>query len=441
MAPQHIDRLRIHPIDTKSGDKRWSSAKAYETRDISMEHTGMAVISTDMALVLNRDARKQDTTKMSTKSFCPDMARQVRSFHKTMPGYGPTPLVSLEALSKYLGVHKIRVKDESYRFGLNAFKVLGASYALTSALRNKAGPKDGTLSLSLFRNPETQKRLGEITVITATDGNHGRAVAWSAHQLGCSAVVYMPKGSSPIRLENIRACGAEATIIDGNYDDAVKLAAEKAKQNGWLLLQDTAWPGYESIPGRIMQGYLTMFEEAFEQLGDDVPTHVFVQCGVGSFAASLQAYLVARFGHDRPLVAVVEPKNAACFYESIVAGDGRGHKAGGNLDTIMAGLACGEPSTLAWDILRDYADVFVACSDGPALRGMRVLGNPLAGDDRIISGESGAVTLGLLYALMRQPTLIPSKEALHLNDRSGILLFSTEGDTDPDHYREVVWGR
>lgn len=368
------------------------------------------------------------------------MARQARDFHETMPDYQPTPLPSLVELSKYLKVDKIWVKDESHRFGLNAFKVLGASYAITSALSERIGCENRPVSLSLFQNSEAQRQLRQTTVITATDGNHGRAVAWSAQQLGCNSVVYMPKGSSRIRLENIRACGAKASMIDGNYDDAVRLAAKKAEENDWILMQDTAWPGYKSIPLLIMQGYLTMFDEAFEQLGDDVPTHVFIQCGVGSFAASLQAYLVAKLGDDRPLVAIVEPTKAACFYESIVAGDGKPRKAKGNLHTIMAGLACGEPSTLAWEILRDYTDVFIACSDDPAIRGMRVLGNPLVGDDRIVSGESGAVTLGLVYELMRNPSFVALKKALHLDNKSKILLFSTEGDTDPDKYREIVWG-
>jgi diaminopropionate ammonia-lyase len=393
--------------------------------------------STDLAYVLNPKARGRDLKRAAKKSFSPSIARQVRSFHATMPVYQPTPLVALNHLSRFLGVEQIWVKDESYRFGLNAFKVLGASYALMSVLAQKTGCKD---AWSLFDDPEEQKRLSEITIITATDGNHGRAVAWSAQQLGCNSVVYMPKGSSRIRLENIRAYGAEANIIDGNYDAAVRLAAKKAEEKDWILMQDTAWPGYESIPVLIMQGYLTMFDEAFEQLGDDVPTHVLIQCGVGSFAASLQAYLVAKLGDDRPLVAIVEPTKAACFYESIVAGDGKPRKAKGNLHTVMAGLACGEPSTLAWEILRDYTDVFIACSDSPTMRGMRVLGNPLIGDDRIVSGESGAVTLGLVYELMRNPSFVASKKALYLDNKSKILLFSTEGDTDPDKYREIVWG-
>jgi diaminopropionate ammonia-lyase len=188
-----------------------------------------------------------------------------------------------------------------------------------------------------------------------------------------------------------------------------------------------------------MQGYLTMFDEAFEQLGMDIPTHVFLQCGVGSFAASFQAYLVQRFGGQSPIFTVTEPTKAACFYESMTRQDGNPHRVLGEMDTIMAGLACGEPSTLAWEILRDFSDMFVACVDDVARRGMRVLGNPLAGDERIISGESGAVTLGLLYYLMRSPIYTQIREKLRIDNTSKILLFSTEGDTDPEMYRKIVW--
>jgi diaminopropionate ammonia-lyase len=250
----------------------------------------------------------------------------------------------------------------------------------------------------------------------------------------------MPEGSSAVRLENIRRLGADASVIDGNYDDAVGMAERSARQNGWLLIQDTARPGYEDIPLWVMQGYSTMFDEALEQLGAEAPTHVFVQCGVGSYAAAGQAYLAERCGRHRPILGVVEPTAAACHYLSIHHGGGRAYRVTGQMNTIMAGLACGEPNPLAWDILRDYADLFVACSDDVSRRGMRVLGNPLEGDERIISGESGAVTLGLIYEILTRPDLGALRQAARLNSTSRILLFSTEGDTDPGIYREIVWG-
>ena len=348
-------------------------------------------------------------------------------------------MVGLGHLAARLGVAGIWVKDESRRAGLNAFKVLGASYALSWVMAQQAG-LSGPLSFSRLQDPALRRQAAKKTCITATDGNHGRAVAWAAQQLGCRCVVLMPTGSSAVRLENIRRLGADASIIDGNYDDAVALAEHKARQNDWLLIQDTARPGYEDIPLRVMQGYTTLFDEALEQLGADAPTHVFVQCGVGSYAAAGQAYLNERFGQQRPTLVVVEPTEAACFHLSIQGGGRRPRKVAGEMNTIMAGLACGEPNPLAWEILRDYADLFVACSDDVSRRGMRVLGNPLEGDGRVVSGESGAVTLGLVYEILTRPELNPLKQAARLTSESRILLFSTEGDTDPDIYREMVWG-
>jgi diaminopropionate ammonia-lyase len=363
----------------------------------------------------------------------------VRDFHRGLPGYRPTPLVGLDRLAAHLGVAGIWVKDESRRAGLNAFKVLGASYALSSVMSAAAGLR-GPLSFPRLKDPSLRRQAAAMTCITATDGNHGRAVAWAARQLGCRCVVFMPKGSSAARLENIQRLGADASIIDGNYDEAVTMAEFSARRNGWLLIQDTARPGYEEVPLKVMQGYTTMFEEAMEQLGAKTPTHVFLQCGVGSYAAAGQAYLAECFGERRPVTVVVEPTAAACYYLSIHRGDGRAHKVTGDMETIMAGLACGEPNPLAWEILRDYADLFVACSDDVCRRGMRVLGNPLGGDTRIVSGESGAVTLGLVYETLRRRDLNPLRQAARLTPQSKILLFSTEGDTDPEIYREVVWG-
>ncbi len=400
----------------------------------------MGASAEKFAWISNIKARQKGSHKASTHMFSPKIACKIRNFHQTLPQYQPTPLVPLKNLARHLSLVNIRVKDESQRCRLNAFKVLGASYGLCSTLADQLGLNLDKMSFSDFLSPRIQERLAEMTCITATDGNHGRAVAWVAQKLGCRAVVYLPRGSSLARLENVRLQAADADIIDGNYDDAVKLAAENAHKNNWLLIQDIAKPGYEEIPVRIMQGYLTMFEEIFEISSNITPTHVFVQCGVGSFAAALQAYLVERFSDQRPILTVVEPTKAACFYTSAKHYDGGRHKIAGDLNTIMAGLACGEPSTIAWEILRDFADMFVACPDETTMVGMRILGNPLRGDNRIISGESGAVTLGLLYEILKSPSCMPLKKALHLNHKSDVLLFSTEGDTDPAMYRKIVWG-
>jgi len=389
---------------------------------------------------LNPRARVQDQNKVSTDAFSLQIAEEVRRFHATIPAYGPTPLVRLDGLASFLGVRSIWVKDESYRFGLNAFKALGASFGMATAIAGELGLTAEPLSFDTFRTPEVRKLLTGITCVTATDGNHGRAVAWLADRFGCRAVVYMPKGSTRARFEGIAQFGAEVSIIDGNYDDAVRLAEKKAEKNGWLLIQDTSRPGYEETPRRIMQGYVTMIHEALEQITEGTPTHVLAQCGVGAFSGACEGYLAERYGGQRPIFAVVEPINAACCYESALRQDGKPQVVEGELNTIMAGLACGEPNLIGWEILRDFADGFVACPDRVTMKGMRVLGNPLGSDQRIVSGESGAVTLGLLYHLMTESEYASLRKGLHLDQDASILLFSTEGDTDPEMYRKIVWG-
>ncbi|MCD6266339.1 MAG: diaminopropionate ammonia-lyase [Deltaproteobacteria bacterium] len=390
--------------------------------------------------IVNQFSRKKDVVKASTDSFSPSTAHSARKFHQTFPDYTPTPLVKLTHLADMLRVSNIWIKDESHRFGLNAFKVLGATHGLAYLLAQRLEMNTQELSFDLPHKPSAKEVLADTTLVTATDGNHGRAVAWAAQQLRCRAVVYLPKGASTARYESIKAHGAQTLIIDGTYDDAVKQAAEQAQKQGWILLQDTAREGYEEIPLKIMQGYLTILHEALEQLEGEIPTHVLVQCGVGSLAGASQAYLCELFGDKRPLFVVVEPTRAACFYEPMATHRRMPKKLSGNLNTIMAGLACGEPSALAWKILRDYADVFIACPDYIAMRGMRILGNPLQGDDRVISGESGAVTLGLLTTVLTQSSCRKIANALQLNESSTVLLISTEGDTDPSMYRKIVWG-
>jgi len=390
--------------------------------------------------IVNQLSRKRDMVKASTNFFSPSTAHSVRKFHQTFPDYTPTPLVKLTHLADMLGVSHIWIKDESHRFGLNAFKVLGATHGLAYLIAQRLKMNAQELSFDLLHAPSVKEKLADTTFVTATDGNHGRAVAWAAQQLACNAIVYLPKGTSRARNEAIKLHGAQTLIIDGTYDDAVQQAVEQAQKQGWILLQDTAREGYEEIPLKIMQGYLTIVHEALDQLEEEIPTHVFVQCGVGSLAAASQAYLFELFGDERPLFAVVEPTRAACFYEPMATHKRKPKKLSGNLNTIMAGLACGEPSTLAWKILRDYADVFVACPDHIAMRGMRILGNPLQGDDRVISGESGAVTLGLLTTVLAHASCRKIADALQLNESSKVLLLSTEGDTDPLMYRKIVWG-
>ena len=349
--------------------------------------------------------------------YGPEAAREARAFHRTLPGYGATPLRGLRGLADAMGIGGFMVKDESPRFGLNAFKALGGSYAIHTLLKDR---------------PQT--------FVTATDGNHGRGVAWAARVMGQRAVVYMPRGSAAERLENIRAQGAEASILDMPYDDAVRYAKRQADANGWVLVQDTAWPGYTDIPARIMRGYTTMGLEILEALDGRRPTHVFLQAGVGSMAGAMAAFFAGAWGEDRPKVIVVEPLTADCIFRTARANDGTLHRCEGeNMRTIMAGLCCGEPCSIAWDLLRECADFAMRISDDMAATGMRVLGNPLPGDERVVSGESGASTTGALFGLMTDPERGEERRLLGLGRDSVVLVISTEGDTDRKNYRDIVW--
>ena len=370
-----------------------------------------------------------------------DEAGKAFRFHRSFPGYQETPLVNLSRLAAYFGVKGIFVKDESFRFDLNAFKVLGGSYAIAKYIARQLGKDIAGIDYNVLVSDETKKMLGDITFYTATDGNHGRGVAWAANRLRQKSVVLMPRGSSRARLENILKEGAEAEITDLNYDDAVRLANKRASQDPHgVIIQDTAWEGYEEIPGWIMQGYGSMSYETLNQLksyGVERPTHIFVQAGVGSLAGSVIGYFANMFADNPPVTVVVEASAADCLYISNLAGKLVGVK--GNLSTIMAGLACGEGNTISWEILKNYAQYFVSAPDWVASRGMRVLAVPLKGDNKVISGESGAVTSGLLFTLLRDNEYKDFRGALGLNADSTALLFSTEGNTDPEKFRDVVW--
>lgn len=368
-----------------------------------------------------------------------NIAKKAHRFHASFDMYKETPLVELKNLAENLKVQDIYVKDESYRFGLNAFKVLGGSYAIGSYIAEKLGKDIDELPYKTMISKEVKDELGEITFISATDGNHGRGVAWTANRLKQKSVIYMPKGSSLERLENIKAEGADASITEFNYDDAVRLANSQAEEKGWVMVQDTAWEGYEAIPTWIMQGYTTMAYEAYLQLKEVKPTHIFVQAGVGSFAAAVQGFFASIYGEDRPITTIVEPNEAACIFKTAKAGDGKIHPVTGDMNTIMAGLACGEPTTVGWEILKDYSDYFISCPDYVAAQGMRILGNPLTGDDKVIAGESGAAGFGLVSEILRNPELGWLKEELKIDENSVLLFFNSEGDTDKENYRRIVW--
>lgn len=377
-------------------------------------------------------------SKAAAQRFTLDTAQKTLAYHRSFPEYSVTPLARLEHLADMLGVSSIHVKDESYRFGLNAFKVLGGSYCIGAYIAEQLGMDIGELSYDLIISDKIRQRIGEVTFVTATDGNHGRGIAWTAKKIGQKSVVYMPNGSAWERLDNIRRLGADAAITDLNYDDTVRMAEQKARENGWVIVQDTDWEGYTKIPGLIMQGYTTMALEALKQLKGEIPTHIFLQAGVGAMAGAVAGFFANVYpGDESPVIVIVEPDRADCLYQTAKAG--RMQAVTGSLDTIMAGLACGEPCTIGWEVLKYAAGHFVSMPDYVAAKGMRILGNPLGNDERIISGESGAAGLGLVVEMMQNKSLGALKEQLGLNHNSKILCFSTEGDTDQESYRQIVW--
>ena len=391
--------------------------------------------------VLNRMPASDDRhlEVMSTQNVA-----KAQAFHRSFPQYNPTPLARLDGMAARLGLGSLCVKDESYRFGLNAFKVLGGSFAMGRYIAQELGRDVSEMTYGYLTSEKLREEFGQATFFTATDGNHGRGVAWAANRLGQKAVVHMPKGSAKSRFDNIAREGAQVTIEEVNYDDCVRMAAAEAAQTEHgVVVQDTAWEDYEEIPAWIMQGYGTMAGEAAEQLRQQEigrPTHVFVQAGVGSLAGAVVGYFANRFPTDPPKFIIMEAQIADCLYQGAKAGDGAPRMVGGDLQTIMAGLACGEPNTISWDILRNHAAAFLSCPDWVSAKGMRMLAAPVKGDPAVCSGESGAVGMGVVSAIMEDDAYKDLREALELGRDSRVLMFSTEGDTDPDKYREIVWG-
>lgn len=372
----------------------------------------------------------------------PTAVADVRRFHQSLPLYQPTPLISLPRLAQKLDVRHLFVKDESHRFGLNAFKGLGAVYAMATIISRHIKVDESQLNYQFLTTPAVRNQIMDLVFITATDGNHGKGVAWAASLFGCQAMVLMPRGTHPCRAEAIRAINnTQVDITDLNYDDVVRRAAQLADEKGYMLIQDTGFTGYEEIPNAITRGYTTMAGEALEQLSDrDItkPSHVFLQAGVGSMAGAVLGYLTHYYQQHPPITTIVEPDTVACIYKSVQHGHGHPLAVGGNPETIMAGLNCGEPNPLTWPILRDFASFYSSCPDWVTKLGMQTLAHPLGSDPTIVSGESGAVGLGLLISLCRKKEMHALKHQLQLDSDSTILLFSTEGNTDPEGYDAIV---
>ncbi len=343
-------------------------------------------------------------------------------------GYAPTPLRNLSAIATDTGVAAIRLKDEGPRFGLGSFKALGGAYAVGKLLAAELSHRGIARSADSAELSSGQHAAytNRLTVTCATDGNHGRSVAWGAQRFHCGCVIFVHETVSQGRVDAIAQFGARVVRVPGNYDDAVREAETQAKRNGWFVVSDTSYPGYTEIPRDVMQGYRLMADEAADQWTGAPPTHVFIQAGVGGAAASVSIQMRARFD-PAPLLIVVEPVNAACLMESAQAG--RPTAVQGDLETIMAGLACGEPSLLAWQELERATFAFMSIPDEAAAVALRLLA-----DCGLSVGESGVAGLAGLRRAASDPA---TRTALQLTTDSRVLLFGTEGITDPAVYERL----
>lgn len=340
------------------------------------------------------------------------------NYHKTLEGYAPTPLIDLPGLAAEYGVKNIFIKDESFRFQLNAFKGLGASYAIHKLLE---------------KEPKTE------TFCTATDGNHGRAVAWAAVMNGRNARIFVPRDTSLSRMEAIESEGGIVEKFNGTYEETCEYARIMADGNRWTLVQDTAWEEYEEIPAHIMAGYFTHFRELEQEL-HTLPQPqvdiVFLQSGVGSWPAAAAWYYTNRYGENKPKLITVEPIEAAGLLASFKAGERISPT--GTFRTMMAGLNCGIPSITAWEILKETADASIAIEDSYTVTAMKKLySNPFV-EQKIVSGESGAAGLAGFIALMTNPELFELQKSLGINGNTRVLCYSTEGATDPANFQKVI---
>ena len=360
-------------------------------------------------------------------------ADEVERFLRYRDSHAATPLLALPALAAELGVGAIHLKDEGRRLGLGSFKALGGGYAVMRLVLEEAARALGRpMDVSDLSRDDVREVAKAMTFACATDGNHGRSVAQGAELVGARSVISVHAGVSDERVAAIARFGAQIMRVSGTYDDSVREAARVAEQRGWTIVSDTSWPGYERIPGLVMQGYTAIVREALREL-EEPPTHVFVQAGVGGIAAATAAHFAVVLGDKRPIFVVVEPARAACLYESA--------KAGGPVridhgePTVMAMLECYEPSLVAWWILARAADAFMTVDEAEAVSVMNRLARPAGHDPIVVAGESGGVGLAGIIAAVGDPGVAA---ALGLDGASRVFVINTEGATDPGKYEALI---
>lgn len=360
-----------------------------------------------------------------------EKSREARDEIARWPGYRATPLYRLDELADQIGVRGIFYKDESQRFHLKSFKALGGAYAVARQLRDQILKQGGNAaSIDDLLEQRYQPIVEKIVISCATDGNHGRSVAWGCQMFGCGCVIYIHRDVSEGRKQAMESFGAEVVRIDGNYDDSVKQADTDAHAHGRIIVSDTSYAGYMDIPRDVAIGYTVMLGEAVEQMQGEIPTHVFIQAGVGGLAAAVCAYFWELWGERRPRFVVVEPERANCLQQSAAAG--APITVGGDLETLMAGLSCGEVSLLAWKVLQPGADDFMTVSEDAVAPCMRLLAGL---DPAIEAGESAVAGLAAAIAAREDPAMAAN---LGLDESSLVFVIGTEGATDPELYQQLV---
>lgn len=357
---------------------------------------------------------------------------------KNWAGYKPSPLHHLDDLAKDFGVDQIYFKDESERFGLKSFKALGGAYAVVQVLKEHLSTllSDHTITDQEILSGKFAEPLKDFTVVTATDGNHGRSVAWGAQQCGINCRIYMHKGVSKSRGVSVERLGAKVIWVDGNYDDSLQEVKQDALKNDWHIISDTSYDGYTYVPKFVMAGYSVMTHEIAKQLSNSPnPTHVIIQGGVGGLAGAICAHAAALWGEHRPNFIIVEPETADCLHQS--AKNGQPKMVHIKEETLMGGLSCGEVSLIGWDILKNNANDFVTISDANVKAAMRLMARGTGNDPKVEAGESAVAGIALLMDLKNHTDI---KENLGLDENSRILLFGTEGATDQQMYDDILSG-
>jgi len=362
---------------------------------------------------------KRTAVKLSKKFTEIYKSDEMRRFHRRLRCYAPTPLISLPKLARSLGVKELLVKDESKRYRINTFKSLGASYAIAKVV--------------------SQRKKEKLIFCTATDGNHGRSVAWAAKNARQKSVIYVPNYTTEQRIRNIKKLNAEVIVVDGDYDQAVAMAREESEKKGYILIQDNSWEGYTEIPTYITAGYKTMMTEMENSIHPPEEPRVdfvFLQGGNGTFASSVVAYYRIRYPRKMPTLVCVEPSECDCLMESFR--NGKLTKTTKSQNTVLTGLRCGTPALLAWEILKDGIDVFMSIPDSYGIKAMQDFYYPFKKDKQIFAGESGAAGLGGLIAMACDPDLQGLKKEVGLNEESRVLVFVTEGVTDSEVFEELI---